>query len=223
MKKLTNWTQATRNPFKAIKKLIGCLQYGYVAWIEIQENGKQDYPIYERVPLNNIDAWESSHSYGVSNWEEEKQRILENKFMHPTQKDLTLNYRTVFGTEEEYKNYLKTGKIKFSGMGKTFFVKNHNDNNSKFRFVPYVTVKPEYKNKIKKGKVFVICYYNYNEKQKLPFWIKLFNFLTYPFKFIPVFSKLKMDTYTNYEFSVGSVRNGFSVEFKIPKKFSFKD
>ena len=33
MKKLTNWTQATRNPFKAIKKLISCLRYEYVAWL----------------------------------------------------------------------------------------------------------------------------------------------------------------------------------------------
>ncbi len=129
--KRTSWTQATTNPFKAIHSLVGCLQYGYHSWIELQENGKQNYPL----------------------------------------------------------------KIK--------------DEQGKW------VVKPL------KRKVFVVCFNS--EKKELPLWVKLWNIIVYPLRFIPKKMVLHMPEYTCYWFRVGSVVHGFCVEFQIPKKFSFRD
>lgn len=52
--------------------------------------------------------------------------------------------------------------------------------------------------------------------------IKIFNAILHPLKYIPRKSILKMEDYTNYNFSVGGITNGFSIQFQIPKKFSFK-
>jgi len=52
--------------------------------------------------------------------------------------------------------------------------------------------------------------------------IKILNTVLHPLKYIPRKSTLKMPEYTNYNFRIGGVTNGFSVEFQIPKKFSFK-
>jgi len=56
---------------------------------------------------------------------------------------------------------------------------------------------------------------------KIPNLIKFLNFITYPLKFIPQKSVLRMSDYTNYSFRIGDVIHGFEVEFQIPKKFSF--
>lgn len=50
---------------------------------------------------------------------------------------------------------------------------------------------------------------------------KTLNAVLYPLKFIPKKSTLRMPEYTNHTFRIGNVTNGFSVEFQIPKKFSF--
>jgi hypothetical protein len=68
----------------------------------------------------------------------------------------------------------------------------------------------------------VVLYYNY-PKFKAPLMVHVLNFLAYPLKFIPEKSVLRMPEYTNYTFRIGGVMNGYSVEFQIPKKFSFND
>ena len=50
----------------------------------------------------------------------------------------------------------------------------------------------------------------------------LITILVYPFKYVPQKSVLRMPEYTNYTFRIGDVIKGFSVEFQIPKKFSFR-
>ena len=67
----------------------------------------------------------------------------------------------------------------------------------------------------------VILYYNH-EKFETPRLVNILNVLAYPLKFIPKKSVLRMDEYTIYTFRIGSVINGYEVEFQIPKKFSFK-
>lgn len=67
----------------------------------------------------------------------------------------------------------------------------------------------------------VVLYYNY-PKVKVPIAVHVLNVLAYPLKFIPKRSVLRMPEYTNYTFRVGDVIHGYSVEFQIPKKFSFK-
>lgn len=78
-----------------------------------------------------------------------------------------------------------------------------------------------------KHKVWVVARYGkdhklYSDKQHIPFYIKLLNVIVYPLKFIPIRSVLKMKEYTIYTYRIGGVTNGYSVEFHIPKKFSFK-
>ena len=60
-------------------------------------------------------------------------------------------------------------------------------------------------------------------KAKTPFLIKVLNVILYPSKFIPTKSVLRMKEYRCVTFRVGAVRNGISVEFHIPKKFSFNN
>ena len=71
-------------------------------------------------------------------------------------------------------------------------------------------------------KVYVVAF-NSQPMKKLPLWVLLLNIITYPVRFVPKRSVLRMDKYTCYTYRVGGVINGFSIEFQIPKKFSFKD
>ena len=52
--------------------------------------------------------------------------------------------------------------------------------------------------------------------------IGLLNAFTYPLKFIPKKSVLQMDKYKCVTYRIGDVINGVSIDFHIPKKFSFK-
>ena len=72
-------------------------------------------------------------------------------------------------------------------------------------------------------KVWVVVLYYNHMKYKTPVLVNILNVLAYPLKFIPKKSVMHMDEYTNYNFRVGSVVHGYEVEFKIPKKFSFKN
>ena len=68
----------------------------------------------------------------------------------------------------------------------------------------------------------VVLYYNY-PKVKTPFLVHVLNVLAYPLKFVPQKSVLQMDVYRLVSYRVGSVINGWQVEFHIPNKFSFKN
>jgi hypothetical protein len=89
------------------------------------------------------------------------------------------------------------------------------------RINPKAPWKEQISKKFKHKVWVVVLYYNY-PKVKIPFLVHVLNILAYSLKFIPQKFVLKMDTYTLYTFRVGSVFNGYSLEFHIPKKFSFK-
>jgi len=77
-----------------------------------------------------------------------------------------------------------------------------------------------------KHKLWVVVLNDKKTKTNIPthqkVLIKIFNAVLHPLKYIPRKSVLKMPDYTNYTFRIGAVSSGFSVEFHIPKKFSFK-
>lgn len=52
--------------------------------------------------------------------------------------------------------------------------------------------------------------------------LAIMNYLLFPTKFIPKKDVLKMKDYKVITFRVGSVTNGWSIQFHVPKKFSFK-
>jgi hypothetical protein len=76
--------------------------------------------------------------------------------------------------------------------------------------------------KVFKNKVWVVVLYYNHPKYKAPFLVHVLNVLAYPLKYIPRKSVLQMNEYRLVSYRVGSVVNGFTVEFHIPKKFSFK-
>lgn len=231
MEKNTTWSQATFNPFIAFLNLVSCLRSGHNAWIERQVNGEQSFPLTEANPdLYDINNWEVFSAHHVKDWAKEKERIEKDKKMHPMQKKLQLEYVRAFGTKEEYENYLKTGEAVFSGIGKQYFVKYEDAEKQRIKmgyqtdekrtFVINVSPIPQWKRVVKTNrKVYVVCWNN--EKVNVPLWLKLWNALVYPLKFIPTRSLLRMDEYTLYTFRIGDVRHGYSIQFHIPKKFSF--
>ena len=60
-------------------------------------------------------------------------------------------------------------------------------------------------------------------KPRTPVLVHVLNVLAYPLKFIPQRSVLRMDEYKCVTFRIGAVIHGLSVEFHIPKKFSFNN
>jgi len=75
-------------------------------------------------------------------------------------------------------------------------------------------------------KVWVVAVVDKTKEIVNPNWLiyttmGLLNLWLYPLKWIPKKSVLKMDKYKVVTFRIGSVQNGFSLEFGIPKKFSF--
>ena len=53
--------------------------------------------------------------------------------------------------------------------------------------------------------------------------IKIINLLSYPLMYIPKKTTLQMPTYKLITFRLGSLTNGYKIEFQLPKKFNLKD
>ncbi|MBN1183460.1 MAG: hypothetical protein JXB49_14300 [Bacteroidales bacterium] len=101
-----------------------------------------------------------------------------------------------------------------------------NDNRFFFDFYSYKHGS-QYATKKFKHKLWVVELLDSEEEQpKLPvitrILMSIITALVYPLKYIPRKSVLHMPEYTNYSYRIGDVIHGFSVEFQIPKKFSFK-
>ena len=74
-----------------------------------------------------------------------------------------------------------------------------------------------------KRKVWVVELLRESEpKARVPWTVKVLNVICYPLKYVPKKSVLRMDEYKCVTFRIGAVTSGLSVEFHIPKKFSFK-
>ena len=102
----TNWTTATTSPTEAMLGLLSCLESGRNCWIEIQENGKQDYPIKEKNPALN-DPFNWTMSYGVPR---SKKYMAGRHYFNETERDLTENWSATFAEENASKIYIETGK-----------------------------------------------------------------------------------------------------------------
>lgn len=76
-----------------------------------------------------------------------------------------------------------------------------------------------------KRKLWVVDMLDKKAKPSIPLitriLMNLINVLVYPLKFVPQKSVLRMDEYKCVSYRVGDVVHGFTVEFHIPKKFSF--
>lgn len=72
-------------------------------------------------------------------------------------------------------------------------------------------------------KVWVVALLRDSEPMpRTPVMVHVLNAIVGVLKFVPKRSVLKMDDYKSVTYSVGSVRHGYEIQFKIPKKFGFK-
>lgn len=248
MKINTHWSEPKTNIFSALWCLKSALASGENARLIKMKNEDCQYPI----KLKNVN--ENFRSYEFSNGTlQTRQDILDDTNKTEFEKQLTLNYKTCYGTKKAAEHYYLTGKLSndnFQGVGYSHlvhvkdiikFFKSHPDKNKQESAIDMQIqyFEPEGHNisifydnyrfahgspwivKQFKRKLWVVELLD-DKPAKIPAIIKILNWISYPLKFIPKRDILKMDEYTNYTFSVGSVVNGYSIEIQIPKKFSFK-
>lgn len=242
MKRNTNWTSPKTNIIAGMNDLRKCLRSGYKARLVKEWNEKCDYPIIEKTKQNveNIENWKSSSS---TLWSLDE--IKESTSLSDDQKYMMINYCGVFGTDEAIKHYRETGELtadNLRGMGRWHIVKRQdvidflikNDDadraacfdlsNGGRHFIDNFHLKPEYSRTPKKfGKrLWVVEMLDKDQPApKTPFLVQLISIVVYPLKWLPKKDVLKMKEYKNVTFRWGSVINGFSIEFHLPKRFSF--
>ena len=241
----TNWTTPSRSFILAINDLRRCLSSGYNAKLVKEWNEKCEYPISIKNTKKIINDFRNYKFYSgtISSPKEIKSKTHLSDF----EKHLSLNYKCCYGTAEAVETYYKTGKLSknnFEGVGVshlvnldemiTFFKESGNIERYEYWtsgrdkadcfYDFFMLIKDiQYKIPVKmKRKVWVVAVLNKNEpKAKTPFLVHVLNVLLYPLKYIPSKSVFKMTEYRTVTFRVGSVSNGLSIEFHIPKRFSF--
>jgi hypothetical protein len=244
--KNTNWSSPKTNIVAGLLDLRKALAGGYKAKLIRANNEDCEHPI--KVKQQDSDFRNYEHSIGYAS---SITKIKEDPNRGEFEKYLTLNYVSVFGSDEAMKRYYETGVIgadNLKNMGRNHLVKvddliayyrsirddranlyerqyrapeHVNDTSHFFDFFRYKHGSP-YAVKEFKRKLWVVQLQGKEENGKLPAVIKVLNFLMYPLKYIPQRSVLRMPEYKLVSYRVGAVVNGFKVEFQIPKKFSFK-
>lgn len=99
----TAWCLATKDPQEAMMDLMNCLGSGHNAWIEIRENGDQEFPITMVNPLLD-DPFNWQFNYGTR---KDMEEIEKHSFLNDTERDLTMNWVGVMGTKEAVDAYKK--------------------------------------------------------------------------------------------------------------------
>jgi len=243
----TNWSSPKTNILAALLELRNALAAGLNAKLIRLRNEDCDFPIKEKKEDQDFRNYEFRIGYMST-----RRNICEDSTMTDFHKYLTLNFKTCYGTQEAVTKYYETGLLSpdnFKGMGVSHLVKiedkirfylatgnilsemyskqYYDDNTTDEKhFYDFYSYKhgSQYAIKKFKRKVWVIQTMGKDEpKVNMPFMIKILNVIMYPSKFIPKRRVLKMPEYTMYTFRVGSIVNGFSIEFQIPKKFRFNN
>ena len=239
----TNWTEPKRNILPALNDFRIALASGNRARLILIKNEDCSYPI--KVKRKDTDFRNYEFNGGTL---QTRETIAVNENKSDFEKYLSLNYKTCYGTQEAMNRYYKKGLLSpdnFKGVGVSHLVRvndmisfftttddkeratnlynqyfNDDKMNDRHFFDNFNTKnRNQWETKIFKHKVWAVELLD--EKFKMPLMSKIFNALCYPLKFIPRRSTLKMRDYILYTFRIGSISNGYSIEFSIPKKFSF--
>ena len=244
----TNWSSPKTNIFSALWSLKGALSSGHNARLIRMKNEDCQYPI----KVKHVDEDFRNYEFSVG-LIKTRQEVIDDTSMSDFQKYLALNYSACYGSTEAVEDYYNNGKLtmdNFKGMGRSHLVKvddiirfytTHPDPEIQKRAESYIyqykDPKSNYRGfydfyrykhgspwavKTFKRKLWVVELLD-GKPSRIPAAIKVLNVISYPLKFIPERRVLKMPQYTNYSFRIGSVVNGFEIEFQVPKKFSFKD
>lgn len=243
----TNWSSPKTNIFAAMQDLRKCLASGNKARLIRARNEDCECPI--RVKNISSDFRNYKHSIGyVASINSIKTDPNLNEF----EKHLSLNYVSVFGSQEAKDRYYKTGICtadNFKNQGCNHLVKvddyikfledsgdqraamykrqyrasEHVDDVCHFFDFYRCDAGSAYSIKKFKRKLWVIDMLSKDQPTpRTPLLVYILNVLAFPLKYVPQKSVLRMPEYTNYTFRVGNVTSGYSIEFQIPKKFSFK-
>jgi hypothetical protein len=243
----TSWSSPKTNILSALNALRSALNAGQNARLIKMRNEDCDFPIREKLKYVESDFKKFKFSIGYLSTRAEIQARTD---LSEFEKYLSLNYKSCFGTQEAIETYYKNGwlsKDNFKGVGRSHLVKvsdmvdflNKNGESDRaklfdhynpdkrdirtfYDFFRFDGNNNQWNVKKFKRKLWVVELLGKDEpKLKVPVAVHVLNFLAYPLKFIPTKSVLRMPEYTNYTFRVGGVTHGYSVEFQIPKKFSF--
>lgn len=233
----TNWSAPKTNVFAGMLELRRALAAGMNAKLIRARNEDCGFPIKEKYEDEDFRNYEFRSAYIRT-----RQEIIDDNLMSDFQKYLTLNYKTCYGTAKAKKRYYEKGllsKDNIKGVGTAHLVKikdlipfmitvGNNDTdylkNDKRFYDNYTHISNSpWAIKQFKKRLWVIELLDKNKLEiKTPFLIKILNVILYPTKFIPIKSVLSMNEYKCVTFRIGDVINGFCLEFRIPKKFSFK-
>jgi len=236
----TNWSTPRTNIFSGMNSLRECLSSGSNAVLIKAWNEECEHPISISNPTKDIKNWE--FSYGTLSSENEILASNVNDF----NKNLNLNYKTCYGTKKAMDHYYMTrelSKDNFRGVGVSHIVKRQDaidfwtaegepENAEKF-----TTKKGDEKGwfdffKLRSGwnvntpkkfkrKLWVVQMVHDDDRITTPILVHIIAALVSPLKWIPKKRVLQMKEYKNITFILGDVINGYSIEFQIPKKFSF--
>ena len=244
----TNWTSPKRHWLAAVRDLRKALAAGNRAVLIRTRNEDCAYPI--KIKNSITDFREYKFSVGLLRT---RDQIQADQVMPEFQKQLSLNYKTCYGTPEAVEHYYKTGVLSHDnnkGVGTSHLVlvkdlikfyschpnKINKDYAEMYRsqylddstsaethFYDFYNLKPihsVYTIKKLKRKVWAVALLRDTETK--PRKAYCLNAIMYVLKYIPSRDVLKMDEYRIVTYRIGSVLHGISVEFNIPKKFSFK-
>lgn len=244
----TDWSQPKRNFFQALNDLRKALSDGRQAKLIKLRNEECHNPIRIKNEINDFRCYEFSIGYSATRESirsnknfNETQKYLALNYMdcYGTEEAVKKYYETGELSIDNFKgigrahlvkatdridfmekNY-KTGDRELINILKRQYDNPNYTGSHMFSFFKLKKSVDRYSIKNFKRKLWVVELKS-DEELKVPVLIKIMNVLAYPLKYIPIRSVLHMNEYKTISFTIGSVINGFSIEFQIPKKFSFK-
>jgi len=243
----TNWSSPKRNIFAAMLDLRMALASGHKAKLIRMWNEECNFPIEKKSIYGDFRCYE--FSYGTPSTVDkikndsslsdfEKHLTLNYHTCYGTENAMNHYYNTGELSKDNFRGVGFSHLVKVADMV-NFFEKDGDIERVRMFKEQYITGEIANNNhfwdffRLKKGfsqwnvvkfkhKVWVVALLDDKEKQpRIPVFVHILNVLMYPTKFIPVRDVLRMTEYTDYTFRIGDITNGISVQFQIPKKFSF--
>jgi len=246
----TNWTQPKRHFFAGLTDLRKALASGMNARLVRAWNQDCAYPIKVKNHDLDFRCYEFSVGYAstrqkieadpnLSDMEKELSLNYIKAFGTPEAADIY--YKTGVLSADNFKGigychlvkasdyikYLKETNYKPNGNNELIHLYERQYMTEQYtgsHFFDFFRLKKGHDNwtvKTFKRKVWVVELFTRYEPKRVPVLVKLMNAVVYPFKYVPKKQVLVMREYKLVSYRVGSVMNGFNVEFHIPKKFSF--